>query len=416
MSNLAQGVVVVHPAKQHVYQVVLALQRAGLLRQFITGIYYKPGLFPYSMARWLPAVCWNRALRELMKRRLYELDANLIASFPYIEAVFRILGLVPHLEILASDQVYWLSDLYFRWKLSQCRTKPRLIYGFLGSALWTFRHARDLGIVSVLDVPAMLDYPVVVARAKQKLGFDSGDAKISLRLQEEVRAADFIIVPSAAVAEIVTAQGVPSRNVFVLPFGVDVHRFYPGPEDMRMDGKFRALFVGKFAVGKGVHHLLQAWHELSLPEGELQIVGPVRDLAFAQGMRDQYSDFVEFGNIPHYEIHNLYRQSDIFVYPSLTEGSALVVYEALASGLPCIVTAESGSVVRDLVEGFVVPAGDVATLKDRIMRLYRDADLRHRMGKAARCRAEEFTWERYHNRLVDLLTELMNRRTSQANP
>lgn len=404
------SVVVFHPAKQHVYQVVLALQRAALLQRFITGIYFKPTAFPYTMIQWLPAASRARALRELKKRRLDELDANLIISFPYIEATFRIFGLLPHLERLVSDQVYWASDLYFRWKLSRCVTKPTLIYGFLGSSLWTFQYARQLGILSVLDVPAMLDYPVVVARAKQKIGLDSKDVKISPRLQEEVRTADFIIVPSDAVSQVVVAQGVPCKNVFVLPFGVDLRKFYPKPELKRNDGTFQALFVGKFAVGKGVHHLLQAWHELSPPRGNLIIAGPVRDLAYAQLMRHRYSDFVEYGNVPHYEIANLYRKSDIFVSPSLTEGSALVTYEALASGLPCIVTAESGSIVRDGIEGFVVPVGDVEALKDRIMRLYLDVELRHRMGKAARRRAEEFTWERYQTCLIDILTVLMNRR------
>ena len=74
------------------------------------------------------------------------------------------------------------------------------------------------------------------------------------------------------------------------------------------------------------------------------------------------------------------RQADVFVFPSLFEGSAVVTYEALASGLPSVVTAEAGSVVRDGVEGFVVGARDVAALAARMETLGRDRELRARMA------------------------------------
>jgi starch synthase len=75
------------------------------------------------------------------------------------------------------------------------------------------------------------------------------------------------------------------------------------------------------------------------------------------------------------------------------------MHEAMASGLPCIVSENVGCTLRDGVEGFVIPVGDVAALKDRISRLYRDLSVRRGMGLAARARIEQFTWAQYGRRL-----------------
>jgi alpha-maltose-1-phosphate synthase len=102
------------------------------------------------------------------------------------------------------------------------------------------------------------------------------------------------------------------------------------------------------------------------------------------------------------------------VFPSLFEGSAVVTYEALASGLPCVVTAEAGSVVRDGLEGFVVGARDVAALAARMGALGRDRDLRARMAGAARARALAFDWPRYHRAIVAVVNDLIGPEIDRA--
>jgi glycosyltransferase involved in cell wall biosynthesis len=110
-----------------------------------------------------------------------------------------------------------------------------------------------------------------------------------------------------------------------------------------------------------------------------------------------YRDQVEFlGRVGHGEMPARLASADVFVFPSLFEGSAVVTYEALACGLPSVVTPSSGSVARDGIEGLVVPAGEVEPLARAIETLGLDAGLRERMAIAARQRSLEFTWPRYH--------------------
>src|SRR5262249_27834906 len=95
--------------------------------------------------------------------------------------------------------------------------------------------------------------------------------------------------------------------------------------------------------------------------------------------------------------------------PSLHEGSALVTYEALASGLPVITTENAGSVVRDGVDGFVVPIRDVTALQEKILMLYQNRELRREMGARARERAEQFTWAAHRARLSALMGQILGK-------
>ena len=99
--------------------------------------------------------------------------------------------------------------------------------------------------------------------------------------------------------------------------------------------------------------------------------------------------------------------ADIFVFPSLFEGSAVVTYEALACGLPSIVTPNAGSVVRDRIDGFLVPSSDVDSLAQRMEQLGNEPELRAGMAKAARTRALAFDWPRYHEALVAAVDDLL---------
>jgi len=88
------------------------------------------------------------------------------------------------------------------------------------------------------------------------------------------------------------------------------------------------------------------------------------------------------------------------VLPALAEGSAYVCYEALACGLPVITTPNAGSVVRDGIEGYIVPIRDADALAERIMRLAHNRPLLAEMSNRAVARAEEYVWERWSERLL----------------
>jgi glycosyltransferase involved in cell wall biosynthesis len=109
------------------------------------------------------------------------------------------------------------------------------------------------------------------------------------------------------------------------------------------------------------------------------------------------------GAVPRNEISQHYSWADVFLLPSICEGSATVTYEALAHGLPVICTPNTGSVVRDGLDGFLVPARDVDAIVDRLERLRANPELRSEMSINARARSAEFTVAAYGRRLLAAL-------------
>jgi alpha-maltose-1-phosphate synthase len=201
------------------------------------------------------------------------------------------------------------------------------------------------------------------------------------------------------VAACLEGAGVPADRILRLPYGVDPDLFRPAPA-ARPDRPFRALFVGQIGNRKGVRYLLEAWRRLALPDAELLLIGtPGRA---GRQLLAEYRDGCRWlGGLPASELSRWYQSSDVFVFPSLAEGSARVTYEAMASGLPLVVTPNSGSVVRDGIDGFVVPARDVDSLCERLRQLHADADARREMGARGRDLIERrYTWRHYHRRLA----------------
>jgi glycosyltransferase involved in cell wall biosynthesis len=96
----------------------------------------------------------------------------------------------------------------------------------------------------------------------------------------------------------------------------------------------------------------------------------------------------------------LYAQASVFVLPSLIEGSAKAVYEAMSYGLPCIVTPNTGSIIKNGEDGIVVPSADSSTLGNAMKLLADSADARERLGREARHIVANYSWEHYAKKVV----------------
>lgn len=189
----------------------------------------------------------------------------------------------------------------------------------------------------------------------------------------------------------------PGLAIPEIPNGVDTERFFPAT---RQSGTIcELLFVGRLAPQKGVDILL---HSLALiPDGwRLRIAGdgPERErlsaLATNLGLRNR----VEFlGWTQRDALPEIYRNADVFVFPSYDEGMPNVVLEALASGLPIVATRIAGNdqLVADGENGALVPPGDSRAFADALLPVISDRALRTAMGKSSRRNAvERFSWAR----------------------
>ena len=172
------------------------------------------------------------------------------------------------------------------------------------------------------------------------------------------------------------------------------------------------IFVGQLCVRKGLKYLLEAWDKLNLPDAELMLVGHLHEEL--EALMKPYSgrkDIVRVGFVP--DPVKLYNSATVFVFPSVDEGSAKVSYEAMACGIPVIVTPNAGSLARDGKDGFIVPIRQVEPLVEKIRYFYNNREAAEEMGREARRYIETFTWEHYERTLIDTYKTLLDRRHSK---
>jgi glycosyltransferase involved in cell wall biosynthesis len=163
---------------------------------------------------------------------------------------------------------------------------------------------------------------------------------------------------------------------------------------------------------KGISYLLRAYDAFRGPGTRLTLVGGLQ--GSEEALAPHRHLFEHIPHIPHTELAEQYRKADVFVFPTLIEGMPLVVLEAMASGLPVITTPNGpGDIVRDGVDGFVVPIRDPGAIVEKLEYLRANPDRRREMGVNARQRALEFSWMAYRQRGVMALRSFMK---GQPNP
>jgi glycosyltransferase involved in cell wall biosynthesis len=229
------------------------------------------------------------------------------------------------------------------------------------------------------------------------------------RMQQEYAAADFIIVPSTAAVHSFVTAGVSRQKVLSAPFGVDTHLFSPKAVVTRSDSTFRALFVGRLELLKGLPYVLQAWKMAGLPNAELLLVGTT--LRETDPILRRYSapGIQVINSVQRSELAGIYRSCDVLVFPSLCDGFGLVLLEAMACGLPVIATENSGGpdCIVDGITGFITKIRDAESIAHHLRWIHANRGEAAEMGRRGRIVVEgRFRWEDYAARLISCFREV----------
>jgi glycosyltransferase involved in cell wall biosynthesis len=401
-------VAVFHPGTQHSHETALAFQRAGQLAWYATEIFYGEDRFPYTWLRVLPDDLRQKAVAEFRRRYHPDLDQQYVRTlgvWEWIERASNRLGFRT-VEHYANE---W-GNRRFAARVGRMAVDDRVdcLWGCDTSSLEAFRIAKRHGICCILEQtighPRVWNRILTEEREQTPPDFDPyprpyPEADLA-RVDEEIELADRISCGSEFVKSSMIERGVPRSKLSVVTYGVEGRRFRPAIPPPHHG--LNLMFLGHFGVRKGAWYLLQALARLKHLRGlTLTIFGKCtvdeRYMAPIAPMLRPMS------HVPREQVPSIYPQADVVVLPSLFEGSSIVSYEALASGVPLITTPNAGSVVRDSVDGFVVPIRDIDALAQRIEQLYASRELRLSMAESARARALEYPWERYQRGAVDVV-------------
>src|ERR1019366_1805330 len=167
------------------------------------------------------------------------------------------------------------------------------------------------------------------------------------------------------------------------------------------EGGLRVLWLGQVNLRKGIHYLMQAARLLERENIHFDVVGPIGILPGAVALAPRNMTF--HGSVSRDRAAEWYRQSDVFVLPTLSDGFALTQLEAMAQGLPVIATLNCGRVVEEDKTGFIIPSRDPQALADALLKFAADRTLSASLASACREAVNAYSIDAYGRRLVEII-------------
>ena len=225
---------------------------------------------------------------------------------------------------------------------------------------------------------------------------------------KEYEMADIILVPSNFVKNSFGKELI--KKVKVINFGVNTQNFFKDFNIKKSEKCFDILFIGQISLRKGLHYLIDAFHKFKHPNKRLHIVGShTLDKDFFEE-KIKHDKIIYYGHVNHLKLNNIINKSHIFVLPSIEEGFATVILQAIAAGCPVIVTENTGA--SEYVEnnkcGYSVPIRDVDAITDKLEIVAENNDLLNEFSNnATRC-TQKNTWSDYVNKLDEIIKEHKN--------
>ena len=206
----------------------------------------------------------------------------------------------------------------------------------------------------------------------------------------------------------------PSLAPVLAPNGVDVRAFRMAAP--RNSGPLRIICVARLIERKGQRHLLAALRRLRdagvTATVEFVGTGDAAQAYHAEADRLGIADQVTFaGYVPRERIADHYAAADVFVLPSYNEGMSVATLEAMAAGLPLVVTRTGGTaeLVQEGENGLTFAWGDVETLAQHLAYLAANCEVVRQMGAASRRRAERMSWDAVAARYLEIFDRMLNR-------
>ena len=394
------GVLVSHPGRQHSHQAAMALERAGMLAAYWSGVPARE-----SQLDWLPG--WIRD--RLPHYAPVDLPNNRARWFPVAVALRRVGRAMPTGVEQAID---FLACRAFDRRVARrlARSGASAVMACEISALETFRAAKMLGMTTVLDAASV--HYAVQDRVMPVAEPGWLHARILGVKQAEIQLADHVLTVSEMARAGYVAEGVDASRVHAVALGADTQLFVPGKSELVDQSRpFTFLFVGATIRRKGVDLLLEAFAivEKQFPgKVRLVVVGPRGD---SHGLLEHALSgaVIVRPAVAQRELLEIYRGADCFVLPSRHDSFGMAAMEAMACGVPAIISEMVGA--REATEqgrnGWLVPVADASALAERMAWCVENRAALTAMRPAARSAAERYDWGRYGERLAEVMARIV---------
>lgn len=382
-------VVYTAPNRAHHYKYAAYLHHAGCLHTFVSGF---PRISPRAKEKELEG--------KLVRADILQIFYILALKIKFPKRISRWLAYVAKIE----------QDLACRKFVKDCD----VFLFYSGSGLTSCRYAKKRGAINIIEaVNSHVEYQEEILQQEYKnlnLSWEPFAEKEKSRRLREYSQADFILTPSEFVKKSFLAKGFPEKKLLKVPYG-----FNKSISNWRRETSadknetFIVLYVGSISVRKGVRYLVEAFNKLDHPKKQLLLVGPNAQDGALNGVT-LTPNILFTGVLKGLELDIAYKSAHVFCLPSIEEGLALVLGEALSFGLPIIATSNTGAdeIITDGTEGYIVPIRDSQAIHSKLQLLADDREELKMLRNNSYARSANLNgWKETGKRLVQKLHEAL---------
>jgi len=381
------------------YQLALAAQEAGLLDEFLCSFYDAPGKWGRRLRRVLgPAVMKNRSLEGI--------DAAKVVEHPWPELRFKLRG---RLRKLPPNAWIKAAQPFDEWAARHlARSASHGVICSENCAFATFQMAAKLGLRRIYDCPGhnaelLREATEEAARRTGLRAVTVADTpEVTRRKEVEVSLAEQIFTYSDSHTAGMVARGVEPGRIHQIPLWTDPVFWVPPTTPRQQMGPLRVLFAGGINLRKGVPFLLDALRSIA-PHAELTLVGSL-DPNLRPLLAGTESFATLLGPVAKQDLRTIYQSHDVLVLPSLGDSFGFVALEAMACGLPVILTTHCGAPVPD--PSWRVPIMDAQAIAQALIRYLDEPAVLATDRLRAREFASTYTPKRYRKAIGAILNQL----------
>ncbi len=422
--NKHHKIILVHPDKQHSFRTATALLNEDCLEKYITTVYNKPGSWTGLCTKLIRGAFKTK----LQAHRSPDLPDEKVRQFTeFLSLILLVLARVDK-----SKKIYSVLKIYrdtvFNKKVARYCKKNCIdvviSFDVLSAQLYEELDRLGVRIVKILDMSAPY-FPYmynVFKQESQQCSVSQLNKVLETRLfdywhsqaEKEVVAADGFLAASDFTKKSLIESGVDANKVYKCTYGAELS-FLEAPRPMRSENdRFHCIYVGNITEQKGCRYLLET---IKAAENE----NITFSLAGAYSLDNpivkecyQRANFLGYLSKPDLIKHLC--NSQVMIFPSLSDGFGFAVLEAMSCGVVPICSANAG--VSDLIKhnetGFVVDAMDSNAIYAHLMKLYSDPELLHQMSDAARKSLTGVTWDNYYQDVIRSLSDVLEKQASKS--
>lgn len=395
-----------HPGRQHNVEQAYQISKKFANFRHVTSLYFSNTQVKY----------WHTIFSKIgriLKKRSGALSTTVVDNNPWPEV--KLLLRKRFGERLWYDAYIGRNDSFQKWIL-RTYIPPKICIGFDTCSWKIFKEWKNKSFL-ILDLSiAIPQYKLTLAEecgfsneALDKLTYD--DKAVYEIYKQEIQLADLILCGSEFVKRSCVSEGVDPAKLVVLPYGIDLNKFSNSQIQPETE-KLKVVFIGAVTFRKGADIVLQTWKKIreSFPLAELHFYGKI------EMEIPELNEGVFFhGFIPQQTLIEELRQAHISILPSFFEGSSLAIYQSMAMGLAIVTTINTGSVIKNGRNGFIINYGCEKELTAKLEMLLREKSLRQRLGSNAATDIRQYSWDNYGKKLGDILENILNNNSKPHN-